>query len=501
METKALTRRQVLKAAGGITFLALIPLAERGFFAFAAEEDALLFTAQPYIQPGPKSTLKDGDESMVLAWQTEDKDATFTVEYGESPNAFKTAKVAYQLRIAKVSTPTATDDGRGRRNYSAVLSGLKLQTKYFYKAMMNGKLLAEGYFTTRKKPGTKTRFVAFGDNAHGGPGERAVAFHAYNAHPDFIMNTGDNVYSSGLDHEYAKNFFPVYNCDVPSAENGAPLLRTVAFYSVMANHDVTDRSPEGAVCNFDTRPGSLAYYTHLHLPMNGPEKLAKPTRILGDTKVFLACAAKRYPQMANYSYDYGDIHFLCLDSNTYINPRDKGLQEWIEKDLKSTKAAWKFVVYHHPAFNVGAVHYREQHMRHLSPLFEKNGVDMVLNGHEHNYQRTMPLKFEPSAQQPEKGLMVPGTFTVDREFDGKTNTKPKGILYITTGAGGNGLYEPQVTDKPEEWLHPEDNNVAYAARVVSNIHSFTLFDVEKTRLTMTQIDETGKEIESITITK
>ena len=491
----------MLKAAGGITFLALTPLAERGFFAFAASDETLLFTAQPYIQPGPKGPLKEGDEAIILAWQTEDKEAAFAVEYGETAAAFQKAPVTFALRLAKTDTPTDANDRRGRRNYFAALTRLKLQTKYLYRVTLNGKLLAEGYFTTRNKPGKTTRFVAFGDNAHGGPGERAVAFHAYNAHPEFIMNTGDNVYGSGLDHEYAKNFFPVYNADVPSAENGAPLLRSVPYYSVIANHDVTDHDADGAMCDFDKRPGSLAYYTHLHLPLNGPEKPNRPTRIAGKSEVFLSCAGPRFPRMANYSFDYGDIHFLCLDANSYINPRDEALHQWIEKDLKASRASWKFAVYHHPAFNVGAVHYHEQHMRHFSPILEKNGVDVVLSGHEHNYQRTMPLKFAPSAEQPAKGLMVPGAFTVDRAFDGKTNTRPDGIVYITTGAGGNGLYEPQVTDKPQEWLHPEDGNIAYVTRVVSDVHSFTLFEVEKRSLTMTQIDENGKEIDRITITK
>ncbi|MGC4045523.1 MAG: metallophosphoesterase [Armatimonas sp.] len=496
-----MTRRTLLKTAGGITYLALTPLLEAGHFAFGASEDPLLFTAQPYIQPGPNSTLKEDSESVVLAWQTEDRDAAFTVEYGQTPKSFQKATVEQALRLPKTESTTPTNDGRGRRNYSAPLSNLKLQTKYYYRVMLNNTLLAEGYFTTRKKRGTRTRFVAFGDNAHGGLGERAIAFHAYNARPDFIMNTGDNVYSSGLDHEYARNFFPVYNADVPSVEKGAPLLRSVPFYTVLANHDVTDRGPKGALCNFDIRPGSLAYYTHLHLPLNGPEKLARPTPTMGDLSVFDTCAGSRFPRMANYSFDYGDIHFLCLDANTYIDPRDESLQHWIEQDLKSTRATWKFVVYHHPAFNVGEKHYREQHMRHFSPLFERNGVDMVLSGHEHNYQRTMPLKFVPSPQQPEKGLMVPGTFTVDVSFDGKTNTRPKGILYITTGAGGNDLYEPEFTDKPEKWLHPEDNNAAYVSRVISNVHSFTLFDVTRKRLVMTQIDEKGVEVDRIQIDK
>ena len=89
----------------------------------------------------------------------------------------------------------------------------------------------EGYFTTRKPRGTPIRFVAFGDNSYGDPGQRAIAWHAHQARPDFVMNTGDNVYEHGLDSEYIRYFFPIYNADVGSPQTGAPLLRSVPFYT------------------------------------------------------------------------------------------------------------------------------------------------------------------------------------------------------------------------------------------------------------------------------
>src|SRR5262249_31487698 len=148
-----------------------------------------------------------------------------------------------------------------------------------------------------------------------------------------------------------------------------------------------------------------------------------------------------------------DAHFLCLDSNVYVDPTDFALQTWIEQDLKATDAAWKFVVYHHPAFNAGDDHYAEQHMRALSPLLERMGVDVVLHGHEHTYQRTRPFRFVPTdltkaKDTNAKDRMVPGTFTIDRKFDGKSVTKPDGILYIVTGAGGKHLYDPESNNSP-----------------------------------------------------
>jgi hypothetical protein len=374
---------------------------------------------------------------------------------------------------------------------------------------MNGETLLEGYFTTRKPRGQKTRFVAFGDNSCGEVSDHAIAYHAYSAHPDFVMNTGDNVYSSGLDSEYARYFFPVYNAEPMGPQTGAPLLRSVPYYSVIANHDVTGKDAQHrTVADFSRHPDALAYYTNWHYPLNGPTP-TQPTRAIGDAGAiahFTACAGPRFPNMANYAFDYGDAHFLCLDSNVYVDPTDAALQAWIARDLDSTDAAWKFVVYHHPAFNVGFHHYREQHMRVLAPLFERHGVDLVLSGHEHNYQRTRPLRFAPASDAGAKQInsgdrLVPGTFTVDRTFDGRSVTKPDGILHIVTGAGGNHLYDPENNDTPESWRHPEDNNADYAARFLSDRHSLTVIDMDRRALLLTQIDERGHEIDRCRITK
>ena len=208
--------------------------------------------------------------------------------------------------------------------------------------------------------------------------------------------------------------------------------------------------------------------------------------------------------MANYSFDYGDAHFLCLDANVYVDPTDSALQSWVENDLSSTDAPWKFVVYHHPAFNVGNEHFAEQHMRVLSPLFEKHGVAVVFSGHEHNYQRTRPLRFVPrdiSAAKlvNDKERLVPGDFTIDRSFDGAHNKHPEGVIYLTTGAGGKHLYDADLNENPKNWLHPEDHNVDYVTRVVSDRHSITVVDMDSKALEIRQVDEWGDEIDRFRI--
>jgi hypothetical protein len=403
----------------------------------------------------------------------------------------------------------ALKEGRGRLNYVATLTGLKLNQRYHYRVRMNGELLLEGYFTTRKPRGAKVRFVAFGDNSCGDISDHAIAYYAYRARPDFVMNTGDNVYSSGLDSEYARYFFPVYNADLAGPHIGAPLLRSVPYYSVISNHDVTGKDAENRnVADFTQHADALGYYTNLHLPLNGPDP-ATPTIASGNADAiarFADCAGKRFPNMANYSFDYGDAHFLCLDSNVYVDPTDKALQDWIAADLKATDAAWKIVIYHHPAFTAGTAHFSEQQMRVLAPLFEQHGVDVILNGHVHNYQRTRPLRFKSTDEANAKRLhsghrLIPGAFTVDRKFDGKTETRPDGIIHIVTGAGGNGLYDPECNEDPQHWLHTEDDNADYVARFISDRHSLTVVDMDRHTLTFTQIDEWGRTVDSWHITK
>ena len=164
------------------------------------------------------------------------------------------------------------------------------------------------------------------------------------------------------------------------------------------------------------------------------------------------------------------------------------------------------MTYHHPAFNVGQEHYREQQMRTLMPLWEKYGVDFVLNGHEHTYQRTMPLRFEPTdltnaKMVNSKSRLVPGNWKIDRQFDGATNARPDGVIHLTTGAGGKHLYDPGYTRDPAKWVHPEDGNVEYVANFVSDRHSLTVFEIDGATLTMQQIDEWGQIIETIRVKK
>jgi hypothetical protein len=502
-----LNRRDFLRSAGGVTFLALTPV-RRGVFAAAGSEGSPalpLFTALPYLQPGRRSALEEGHDSMIVAWQTHPPTADFAVDYGPTPRCGMKAAVTHMPRMAGKG-----GDVEARLNWSAELTNLELGEKYFYRVWGNDEMLAEGFLTTRQPRGRRIRFVSFGDNSYGDMSDRAIAYQTYRQHPDFVMNCGDNVYESGTDDEYQRYFFPVYNADMAGPRSGAPLLRSVPFYTVIANHDVQSKDLNGhEIADFKTNPDALAYYTAMHLPLNGPAAPARQTPTMGPQGAldsFHASAGDRFPRMANYSFDYGDAHFLCLDSNRYIDPNDAGLQAWIAADLSATDARWKFVIFHHPPFNVGLEHYQVQHMRVLAPLFELHHVDFVLGGHEHNYQRARPLRFSPSGPGKSADIgandrRVPGTFRIDRTFDGVSDTRPDGVLYVVTGAGGKHLYDPAFTNNPALWAHADDGQADYVVKMVADRHSLSVFDVDGNSVTMAQIDETGAEIDCITVTK
>ena len=102
-----------------------------------------------------------------------------------------------------------------------------------------------------------------------------------------------------------------------------------------------------------------------------------------------------------YSFNYGDCHILCLNSNVYLNeqleagtmtPDDfERIKTWIASDLGSSSATWKIVVMHHPAYSVVSDKAGAAVLANWVPLFETAEVDLVLYGHQHVYMRTKPI--------------------------------------------------------------------------------------------------------------
>jgi len=281
-------------------------------------------------------------------------------------------------------------------------------------------------------------------------------------------------------------------------------MRSVPFVTAPGNHDTDNR-------DLDKYPDGLAYFMFWDQPLNGPkgaEGSATVPALKGseeNKKAFMDAAGESYPNMTNYSFNYGNAHWTVLDANPYVDWTDKDLIDWVKNDLASAKdATWRFVTFHQPGFSSSHEHFEQQHMRLLSPIFEAGRVDIVFNGHVHNYQRSYPLTFLPYKKsillfggkdnKTIRGRLVTGSWKLDKTFDGKMNTSPQGIIYIITGAGGQELYNPEQNDDPDSWEK-------FTNKFISNVHSLTIADVNGKTLTIRQVSADGKEIDSFKVTK
>jgi 3',5'-cyclic AMP phosphodiesterase CpdA len=144
---------------------------------------------------------------------------------------------------------------------------------------------------------------------------------------------GDNLYGEKRAADYRRKFEEPYK---------TLLQQGVKFYASLGNHDDPN------------------------------ERFYKPFNMNG----------QRY-----YSIRMGDAEFFALDS-TYLDPQQL---DWIDKQLSSSRARWKICFFHHPPYSAAHFHGADLDLRRrLEPLFEKYGVNLVLSGHEHVYERIKP---------------------------------------------------------------------------------------------------------------
>ena len=384
------------------------------------------------------------------------------------------------------------------RLFRAVLAELVPGKEFNYRVRRNGGIVFEAVAQAPKQANQPFRFVSFGDSGAGTSQQKLIAYQTFLARPDFVLITGDIVYSQGRVSEYRKYFWPVYNAEPPSPDFGAPLLRSTLFVAAPGNHDI-------AVRDLRLYPDGLAYFLYWDQPRNGPPSVPGTpsfpavTGPLANREAFIKAAGDTYPRMANFSFDYGNSHWTVLDSNPYVDWMSPELRSWVEHDLVAARnQTWRFVAFHHPAFNSSRAHFGDQHMRLLANVFEAAKVDVVFNGHVHNYQRTYPLRFSPDVGKLKRPVhdrnKVPGRWTLDKVFDGHSQTRPEGVIYLITGGGGNTLYNPEQETDPTSWQ-------AFTFKLISTVHTLTVADVVGTTLTVRQLSAEGVEVDRFTVTK
>jgi hypothetical protein len=346
---------------------------------------AAVIRRQPYVQQLTKA-------SVTVGWVS-------TADDGERvevtlPDARLTATSAGEREAVIVRSESENQKW-------ALIDGLQPDTLYCYAVVGPTGPLSEriGFRTPPGPDSTETiRFLAFGDSGGGGTDQRTLADQMYNVPYDLIVHTGDIAYDSGTINEFEETVFKMYT----------PLFRHLPFFPASGNHE------------YKTMQGA-PFRAVFALPGDSGEKW--------------------------YSYDWGRIHFVALDTEADYATQAK----WLDADLSATTLPWKVVYFHKPPYSSGG-HGSDVSLRNaIEPVLVKHRVQLVLAGHDHNYERTLPQQ---------------------------------GVLHVVTGGGGVGTRPVGAS--------------GFTAFSEDVIH-FVQAEVGLDEMVLHAIDATGTEFDSVVV--
>ena len=248
------------------------------------------------------------------------------------------------------------------------------------------------------------RFVVFGDSGNGGTNQGLVRDQLDTVHFDLMLHTGDIVYGGGTLSQYDNEFFGEYG----------EFIESVPVFPTSGNHDYETDS-------------AGPYRQVFAVPENGGP----------------------YGLERWYSFNWGDVHFVALDTEQV----GAAQADWLAEDLASNDLPWTVVYLHRPPYSSGE-HGSSTRVRDaFSPLFEEYGVQVVFAGHDHDYERTRLIN---------------------------------GVTYVVTGGGGHGtrsVGHSAFTAYSEDVLH------------------FVQAEVQGDAMLLHAIDAGGREFDSVRIAR
>jgi hypothetical protein len=373
-------------------------------FDLKLNANPVILTRGPYLMMGNQT-------SVTLRWRT------------DIPTNTKAEAGTVYGTYAKVLSLTALTT-----EHEVRVTGLLPNTRYFYRIGTTTGILQGSYnnqFRTAPLPTTtgKVRIAVFGDCGSDYHGSQAATLNTYlkytGTNPaELMLLLGDNAYDNGTDADYQKNFFNAY---------GNTILKNHIIFSTPGNHDYglqTSRSD--------------AYYQNFTMPAAAQ------------------CGGVASRTEAYYSYDWGNIHFISLDSygiESVDNTRlydTLGVQvTWLKKDLAANTKKWVIAFWHHPPYSMGShnsdteaqmVKIRQNFIR----ILERNGVDLVLCGHSHAYERSYLLNnyygsestFNPALHTKSSSSAKYNATTNSCPYATVTGAKNHGTVYVVSGSAG-----------------------------------------------------------------
>ncbi|MBT8054607.1 MAG: DNRLRE domain-containing protein [Gammaproteobacteria bacterium] len=416
------------------------------FVVFSTSLLAQSVTRGPYLQ------MQTGD-SITIHWRT-DTATDSEVRFG----------------LSAANLDQSVNDPVLKTDHAVTLIGLSQSQKYWYAVGDSSGILAGDasyHFHTAPTRGqaADTRIWVIGDSGTANADARSVrdAYKTWTGSDpaDFWIMLGDNAYNNGTDSEYQAAVFNTY----------PEILRQLPLWSTLGNHD-------GYSADSFSQTGP--YYDIFNLPTQAEA---------GGFESFTE---------AYYSFDYANIHFICLDSYDTDRSVNGSMLQWLQADLAQNTQPWIIAFWHHPPYTKGS-HNSDTEGRLIDmrqnalPILEQWGVDLVLSGHSHSYERSYLLDGHygmSGSLDPDFNILDPGDGNA--ASDGAYE-KPDVVAVQNAGAvyavaGSSGKISGGALNHP-------------AMLVSLNMLGSLVVDVAGNRMDVVFLNETGSVQDEFTILK
>lgn len=395
-----------------------------GWFTTMAVPPSLSLLRSPYMTIPTK-------DSISIQWRT-NISTNSQVKFGES---------ALNLIDSMIDSISTTE-------HLITLKNLFPNTKYYYSIGSTSVTLqgdSNNFFYTAPAENNPLplKFWVTGDFGNGSSVQTSVR----NSFSNFVSGQkingwlwlGDNAYDIGSDLEYQTKVFNVYES----------LFKNIPLFPAPGNHDYA-RTGYQSVSALGT---NFPYFSIFNLPLSsGTEKY--------------------------YSSNYGNVHFISLDSYGSFNNASSSMYQWLLNDLTNNKQHWTIVFFHHPPYSKGShdsdIDIESIDMRNnIVPLLESFGVDLVLSGHSHNYERSSFIKNHYGLENSFNSNLSP-TGNIVQNGGGpffKTSQNDSGTVYVVCGVSG-GIGTSTSPGYPHDAMFQSINNVS--GSLILDINADTL---------------------------
>ncbi|MEM9188160.1 MAG: metallophosphoesterase [Myxococcota bacterium] len=355
----------------------------------------------PYLESATQTSVR-------IAW-TSRTGAPAVVRYAADPTGEWTEVAAARELFDRARTAQEADYSA----YDATLEGLQPGSAYCYEIVEDGTVLARNLRFDTAWEGTDrpVNILVLGDSGNGSEEQLAIRDAFMGESYDVFLHVGDMAYGDGEFFEFEARFFDVYQT----------LMHRTPVFPAIGNHE---------------------YKT----------ELGRPYR---DVYHNLENAWRERDKELYYSFDYGNIHFTALDSNDamlipiyldFDGLETQDMFDWMIDDISSSDADWKIVYMHHPFYSSSERGIREGSIEVFRTLLEELGVDLILAGHDHHYERSFPI------------------------VEGCNNVNPTGVTEIIAGGAGAGIRDIEF---PNSW---------HSARIYNGDNSYLRVEIHGCRL-------------------